>query len=116
MRDHRNLKAFQLADSLVIEVYKATQGFPRQEQFGLTSQMRRAAVSVAANIVEGSAREGMREYRHFLNIAFGSLREIGYFIDLAQRLDYLPSNSPGRLGELQTEAAKTLSGLIRSLR
>ena len=116
MRDHRNLRAFQLADSLVIEIYKVTQGFPRQEQFGLTSQMRRAAVSVPANIVEGSAREGIGEYRHFLSIAFGSLREIGYFIDLAQRLGYLPANSPGKLCELQTEAAKTLSGLIRSLR
>ena len=96
MRDHRNLKAFQLADSLVIEVYKATQGFPRQEHFGLTSQMRRAAVSVAANIDEGSAREGMREYRHFLNIAFGSLREIGYFIDLAQRIGLFALEFPGK--------------------
>ena len=77
MRDHRRLKAFQLADSLVIEVYKAIQDFPREKQYGITSQIRRAAVSVPTNIVEGCARDGQREYRQFLNIAFGSVRELG---------------------------------------
>ena len=115
MRDHRRLKACQLADSLVIEVYKAIQDFPREEQYGITSQIRRAAVSVPTNIVEGCARDGQREYRQFLNIAFGSVRELGYLIDLSQRLGFLPKNRAEHLEALQTETAKTLSGLIRSL-
>ena len=82
-RDHRKLRAFELVDGLVIEIYKATARFPREEQFGLTSQIRRAAVSSAANIVEGCAREGEKEYLHFLSIAFGSLREVGYFLNLS---------------------------------
>jgi len=75
MRDHRKLKAFELADGLVMAVYQATRSFPKDELFGLTSQLRRAAVSVAANIVEGCARDGEKEYLNFLNLAFGSLRE-----------------------------------------
>lgn len=116
MRDHRKLKAFQLADNLVTEVYKATRNFPKEERYGLTSQLRRAAVSVPANIVEGSARETQGEYRQFLNIAFGSLRETGYLIHLSRRLGYLPDGSSQTLEDLQTEAAKTLSGLVRSLK
>ena len=116
MRDHRKLRAFQLADGLVIEIYKATRSFPREEQFGITSQIRRAAISVAVNFVEGCAREGEKEYRHFLNIAFGSLRETGYYLDLAIRLRFLPEDTGRELVALQTETAKTLSGLMRALR
>jgi four helix bundle protein len=98
-RDHRKLRAFALADALVIEIYRATRNFPRDELFGLTSQMRRAAVSIAANIVEGCARKNEGEYLHFLNMAFGSLREVGYYIDLTQRLGMLPSEEGGPLSE-----------------
>jgi four helix bundle protein len=71
-----------LADELAINVYKATAGFPREEIFGLTSQLRRAAVSIASNIVEGSARFSEAEYVHFLNMAYGSAREVEYQISL----------------------------------
>lgn len=116
MRDHRKLRAFELADTLAMAVYSATQKFPKEEMFGLTSQMRRAAVSVAANIVEGCARESTKEYLNFLNLAFGSLREAGYLIDLAHRLRYIPDECASGLTDQYAECARVLSGLIRSLR
>ena len=67
MRDHTKLRAFELADQLAVCIYKETRSFPREEMFGLTSQLRRAAVSIASNIVEGSARFSEAEYLHFLN-------------------------------------------------
>jgi four helix bundle protein len=116
MRDHRKLKAFELADELVLEIYRATRDFPKEEMFGLTSQMRRAAVSVPANIVEGCARQSLAEYLNFLNIAFGSLRELGYYIDLCVRLDYLSESDHAVLSDQQARTARVLSGLIQSLR
>jgi four helix bundle protein len=116
VRDHRKLKAFQLADTLVISVYRETLNFPKNETFGLTSQMRHAAVSVAANIVEGCARESLNEYANFLNIAFGSLRELGYYIDLTHRLSYLSPEKASLLNEQYEETARVLSGLIKSIR
>ena len=116
MRDHRRLKAFQLADELAIAVYRATEHFPRSEQFGITSQMRRAAVSVATNIVEGCARDSKKEYVNFLNVAFGSLRELGYLIGLAGRLGLLEQGEQSELHRLQSQCAGTLGRLLRSLR
>lgn len=116
MRDHRTLRAFQLTDQLVEQVYIGTKDFPREELFGLTSQIRRAAVSVAANIVEGCGRESDNEYRHFLSQAFGSLREVGYFLDLSRRLGYLPQGRFDELNNQYDESARVLSGLIRSLK
>ena len=72
MRDHTKLRAFELADEVAVLIYRATRGFPKEEIYGLTSQMRRAAVSVPSNIVEGCARESQAEYLRFLEIAFGS--------------------------------------------
>jgi four helix bundle protein len=89
MRDHTKLRAFELADELTILIYRVTRDFPREEVYGLTSQMRRAAVSVPSNIVEGCARESQTEYVRFLEIAFGSLRELHYQLNLAMRLGFL---------------------------
>ena len=77
MRDHTKLRTFELADEVVMLVYRTTARFPKEELFGPTSQIRRAAVSVPSNIVEGCARDSGAEYLRFLNIAFGSLRELG---------------------------------------
>src|SRR3984893_10570617 len=89
MRDYTKIEAWRLADDLTVAVYERTRSFPKEEMYGLTSQLRRASYSVPANIVEGASRESKKEYLHFLYIACGSLPEAQYFIHLARRLDYL---------------------------
>jgi four helix bundle protein len=78
MRDHRKLKAFNLADTLALDVYRLTAGFPKSEQYGLAIQMRRAVVSVASNIVEGCARNGEADFLRFLDMSYGSACELDY--------------------------------------
>jgi four helix bundle protein len=114
VRDHRKLEVFQLADALVLLVYQETRKFPRDETFGLVSQMRRSAVSVAANIVEGCARRTDRDCDRFFNTAFGSVREVGYYIDLAHRLKYVNSSVALTLERIQGRTAAALASLIRS--
>lgn len=116
MRDHNSLRAFELADKIAMQTYQLTRSFPKDELYALTSQMRRAAVSTAANIVEGCARSSEAEYVHFLDIAFGSLRELRYQFSLAVRLEYLSNATYADLEPLLLEGEKVLSGLIRSLR
>ena len=116
MRDHRKLRAFELADKLALSIYAATKSFPKDEQFGLTSQIRRAAVSTASNIVEGCARSSSADYIRFLDMAFGSVRELGYQLSLAARLGYLESNVALDLEKQADETARVLAGLLHSLR
>ncbi len=116
MRDHSKLRAFELADEVVLLVYQVTQKIPKEEIYGLTSQMRRAAVSVPSNIVEGCARESETEYLRFLEIAFGSLRELHYQMGLSNRLGYLELFEHSVCEEKIVETEKVLNGLIRSIR
>jgi four helix bundle protein len=115
MRDYRNIDAWKLADDLTVAIYEKTRTFPKEELYGLTSQLRRAAYSVPANIAEGSARESQRDYLHFLYIERGSLTESQYFIHLAQKPGYL-SRADADFLELQTRPAfACLHGLIRAV-
>ena len=114
-RGYRDLLAWQRAYELSLRIYKSTASWPREEQYGLTSQIRRATVSVAANIAEGYDRSSRNEYIHFLSIARGSLAEVETFILLARDLGYMPPDDAMALIELQNEAAKLLRGLARSV-
>ena len=116
MRDYTKLRAFELSDELVVLIYQITKNFPKEELYGLTAQMRRAALSVPSNIVEGCARESQVEYLRFLEIAFGSLRELHYQFSLAKRLRYLDSNNASECEQKLVEMEKVLSALLRSLR
>jgi len=116
MRDYTKLAAFHKADGLVLAVYQVTRKLPRDERFGLISQMRRAAVSVASNIVEGCTRETETDYLHFLNMAFGSLRELSYQLSLSFRLGFLPQDTYEPVRRQADECSKVLAALIRSLR
>ena len=116
MRDHTKLRAFELADRLALVIYRTTAGFPKSEQFGLTSQMRRASVSIASNIVEGCARNTETDYLRFLDMAYGSSREVQYQASLAVRLGFLSAESYQNLSEACEETSRVLNGLINALR
>jgi four helix bundle protein len=115
MRDYTKIDAWRLADDLTVAVYELTRSFPREELYGLTSQLRRASCSVAANIVEGSSRQSRKEYLHFLYIARGSLSESQYFVHLARRLGYLGNEEADRLYDQTKAAFGCLHGLIKAV-
>ena len=116
MRDHKKLKAFERADEVVVLIYRTTIQFPKEEVYGLTSQIRRSAVSVSSNIVEGSARESEREYLRFLEIAFSSLRELKYQFELACRLGYIKQQDSIECKLKIEETERVIAALLRSLR
>jgi len=114
-RAHYDLDAWKVARELVKGIYLLTQAFPRVELFGLTIQMRRAAVSIPSNIAEGAARTGSREFAQFLNIARGSLSELETQLLIASDLAYIQVNDPifgltNRLARLLTGLHKSVSG------
>src|SRR5688572_26043699 len=114
-RDPRKLRVFSFSDALVLDVYRATAKFPSEERFGLQSQLRRAAVSVPVNIVEGCARRSTGEYVHFLNIATGSAAEAQYLLDVSGRLDLLTREEQTQLSIRYTQVLKGLQSLLNSL-
>ena len=111
MRDYTKIEAWKLADDLTVAIYQQTQSFPREELYGLTSQLRRACSSVPANIVEGSARESQKDYLHFLHIARASLSETQYFLHPANRLNYLKADDASRLQQQTKQVFACLHGL-----
>jgi len=112
-RDHRKLDAFNLADEMTVRVYLATREFPAAETYGLRSQVRRAAVSVPTNIVEGCARESRRDYARFLEVAFSSTREVIYLVDLAGRLEMVDKKKAADLTLFCGRVAAALAALIK---
>lgn len=113
-RNHRNLQAWQQAMNLVTAIYQSTSRFPKDEQYGMSSQLRRAAVSVPANIAEGFARNGSKELLHFLGIAAGSLSELDTLVELAARLGYLTETE--ELSGKVDEVSGLVMGLAASIR
>jgi four helix bundle protein len=92
-RPHRKLDVWHKSMELVRDVYKASSAFPKMEEYGLSSQMRRAAVSIPSNLAEGAARKGNKEFKQFLNIAQGSLSELDTQVELAHMLGYMRAKS-----------------------
>jgi four helix bundle protein len=115
VRDHTKLKVFQRADQLLLETYHLTRSFPRTEAFGLTAQMRRAAISIASNIVEGCGRHSEADFLRFIDIATGSAKELLYQLDVACRLG-LGTSSYETAAGLGTETMRMLARLQRAIR
>jgi len=115
-RPHKNLRLWQKAIDFVVQIYEVTKGFPRNEEFGLTSQLRRAAISVPSNIAEGLTRRTRNDKLHHLNIAQASLSEIDAQLEIARRLGYIDDTLFQSLESSMTDVYMLLSGLIRSLK
>ncbi len=116
VKNYRDLIAWQKAMELALLVYRCTAAFPDAETYALTSQIRKAAVSVPSNVAEGQGRKSEAEFRRYLRVAHGSLREVETQILLADQLGYLPERSTTNLMELAAETGRLISGLIRVLK
>ncbi len=116
MKEYRELEVWQQGHALTLKIYQSTKTFPKDELFGLTGQMRRAASSIAANIAEGCGRAGDPELKRFLNIALGSACELDYFIFLSRELGYLPGDQSQPLAENCLRVRRQLGAFIRKLK
>ena len=115
MASFRDLAAWQVCQELAVEVYRITKTFPSDERFGLTAQARRAAVSIVANVAEGSAKRGRREFRRYLDISLGSLAELTALLLLAREIGVLRDEDARALEPTRKRAAFLLWRLYRSL-
>ncbi len=115
IRSYRDLKVWQMSIDLVVECYHLTSGFPRDERFSLTQQIRRAVVSVPSNIAEGHGRTHLGEYLYHLSIANGSLMELETQIIIARRLGFLAQQGYNRLLSVTAELGRMLTGLRQKL-
>jgi four helix bundle protein len=116
IRNYRDLAVWQRGMDIALAVYEVTKSFPDDERFGLTSQLRRAAVSVPANIAEGHARSSTKDYLRYISIAIGSLAETATFVELAGRLNYGNVAELRKIFEMTTEERRMLRALQKSLR
>jgi four helix bundle protein len=115
MKNFRDLMVWQKAHVLTLASYRATAEFPKQEMYGLTSQIRRCAASIAANIAEGCGKHSNAEFQRFLHIAAGSASELEYHFLLAKDLGFLPAEEHNRLDQSTIEVKRMLSGLIKKV-
>lgn len=111
MRGHRGLVAWQKAMELVTEIYRMTRDFPKDELYGLVSQLRRAAVSVPSNLAEGYGRNSRNEFHQFVGVARGSLAEVEMQIEIAKNLDYVSQESCSKLLSRIDEVGRLLTGM-----
>jgi four helix bundle protein len=116
IRDFKDLEVWQRAVDLVVESYRITKAFPSEERYGLSAQVRRAAVSVPSNIAEGRGRFGLRSFLYHLSVSSGSLMELETQFIIAERLEYLTPTEARRLSEQTAEVRRLLAGMIRALR
>ena len=116
MRPHEKLDLWKKSVDLSVAVYKITEQFPREERFGLVSQIRRASVSIAANVAEGAARRTSKEFLNFLSISQGSASELETELLIAQRLEYLSWEEYGTLVDQIDEIGRMITGLSNYLR
>jgi four helix bundle protein len=116
MQDFRKLKVWEKAHQLTLGIYRATKGFPRVEQFGLTAQLRRASASIPANIAEGCGRGSSKELAQYLLVAMGSTNEVEYHLILARDLGYLSADGQRTLDEQVAEIRRMLAGLVAKVR
>ncbi len=114
-QSYRDLIVWQKAMELVTEIYRLTQQFPREEVYGLTSQLRRSVISVPSNIAEGQGRLTKGEFQQFLGYARGSLLETETLVLTAMNLNYLVKEQAGRILNLSAEVGRTLNGLLSSI-
>jgi four helix bundle protein len=112
---YKKLTVWHKADELALQVYIVTKNFPKEVTFGITSQIRRAALSVPTNIVEGYGRQSRKELKQFANIALGSLAEVRYLLDFSLRLQYLTEKHHKALQDLADEVGKLLWKFYKSL-
>jgi four helix bundle protein len=112
---YQDLVAWQKAMELVTTVYRVTRSWPQEEQYGLTSQVRRAAVAIPSNLAEGHGRSGRREFAHHVSIAYGSLCELETQLLIAQRLDYSDAEATESLMNRIADVRRLTNGLLRSL-
>ena len=115
-KPHKKLDVWKKSIELVQKIYELTKTLPKIEEYGLTNQMRRAAISIPANISEGAARQTKKEFMQFLHMAQGSLSELDTHIEIAQRLYYVKEVSLRELSALMNDIDKMLTGLIKSLK
>jgi four helix bundle protein len=115
MQDYRKLIVWQKSHALTLEIYRVTQTFPKSELYGLVSQIRRAASSIPANIAEGCGREGSKELKRFLSIAYGSASELDYHLLLAKDLNFLGEEEHKHLEKLLSEVRRILNTFIKKL-
>ncbi len=116
MQSFRNLKVWERAHVLTLDVYQSSKSFPREEMYGLTSQMRRASASIGANIAEGSCRRGDIDFARFLQMAAGSASELEYHLILARDLMLLQKPDYERLSGRAVEVKRMLASLMHKLR
>ncbi len=113
-KGYKKLIAWQKADELAFQIYRITKDFPREERLGITSQLRRAALSVPTNLAEAMGRQGKNESRHFINIALGSVTEVEYLLGFSKRLGFLSEDVFRTLDAERQDVSNLLFGLFRS--